>query len=149
MGIPVTGFAFPVTFVRQDGPHQQWVRSAMFIPTGTAAVSSAVGAYAGPVDFVGEGGFSQTFLHVSGQAGLVFSVYGTFSEPSTTPTDRVWLIMRGDTATGTNAILNAITCGGEVILQNPARSYMFRVSGANAGMATGVAINVLQIKSNG
>lgn len=154
MGVAVSSIDFPPTFVRQDGPRLIWVRHRMSIPSGTVNVSQHM--FAGPVDFVGEGGYSQTFLHVSGNNAsgadnIRYTVYGAFNEPSTTPTDRVWFLMRGDRASGAggqNDTLNAITCGGEVIINTPARSYLVRVCSVSA-VSSAVNINVLQIKSNG
>lgn len=63
--------------------------------------------------------------------GPLLKVFGAaWDGPSVAPTDRNWSICRGDTATGTNVLLNAVSCNQMITVLSPAVAYKVAVSSA-------------------
>lgn len=70
------------------------------------------------------------------------TIYGTWDGPSITPSARDWNVVRADTATGTNILVDGTTdYTGMFKVLTPARSYRVRVSSAtNGGVTSAVKV---------
>lgn len=167
MTVLVSAINYAPTTIVQDGPHKIWTRYVIKIPKNQVVSGTASGhRWAGPFDYPAEGiGTAQMFLSVSQGTGWAafpvtwltesgYSVYGSFDEPSTTPTDRMWLAVRGDYASGTAGLnnilggdLGGVTAKGHITITTPARSYIVKVSSATT-VSGELVITVLGIKSN-
>lgn len=142
--------SYPVSSVDQTGPRQSIVRYRVQIPSGQ---SVSDGAYLGPVDGTAPG-LWQMILHVSHAPSAAdtfrLSVYGSNDGPSITPSARDWVAVRGDMASGVaglNNTLVGVTMGGFIVVNTPARSYRFRISGATA-VSDPLTLSVMMVRPN-
>lgn len=131
---------YTLNTVRAIGPRYTELFYEWVIPSGSSVTDHA---FFSPVMTIpANGKLTFTAAHPGGpsaaNAGPRLTIFGSNSPTTITPSARNWTLMRGDTVSGANIVLNAVSSPGIYSLQTDTRHYRVRVSAgaANANVTS-------------
>ena len=151
MSVAVLTIHHPPTSMTILGPRDRTIQYRCARASGAASAVNTE-AFFGPFDT----GMQETInfqVSVAGASGDAYrmTVLGSYSNNTVTPTERLWFVARGETASGQAGLNNGvfeITCGTPVFITTQARSYLLKISSVSSMNGGAINVRVLTVKSN-